>query len=196
MSEATPRAHPDNNMGNAQQKSPCIGRGRAPQISRADPVAPVIPVIPVLVFDERGARRFCRATTFEEEFFSLVSNSLSERARALCSAGPPLAWLSTFTVGVVGDHQIAISVIGDPTGQNSRAQRVKDLLAPNVYNPRFLGPVLVRAEDLDGRLVNPAKLFPSAKVFYSEAERMVGEFECDLQWRYCPRAMKRPAASG
>lgn len=189
MSEATHRTRPEDNMGNSLQKNPCIRRARAPQI------APAAPVAPVLVFDERGARRFCRATTCEEEFFSLVSNSVSERARALCSGGPVPAWLSTFTVAVVGDHQIAISVIGDPTGHNSRAPRAKELLGPNVYNPRFLGPVLVRVEDLDGRLVNPAKLFPSAKIFYSEAERMIGEFECGLQWRYCPRAMKRPVAS-
>ena len=159
------------------------------------PVAPVpmpTAVVPVLVFDESGARRFFKAATLEEEFASLLSVSLSERARDLCSTGPASAWISTFTVGVMGDHQIAISVIGNPTGYNSRAHSARQLLGPNVFNPRFLGPVLVRVEDLDGSLVNPAHLFPSAKTFYSEAIRSIQDFECDLQWRYCPRVMKRP----
>ena len=147
----------------------------------------------VLVFDESGARRFCNGSTLEEEFGSLLLCSRSDSARRWCSRGPPWAWVSTFTVAPLGENQLAISVLGDPTGANTLAQGAREKLSANACNGRFQGPILVRLESPSRELVNPANMFPSAKAFYEEALGLLATFECDLQWKYCPRTMKRPA---
>lgn len=150
---------------------------------------------PVLVFDERGARRFCRASTPEEALASLAGSSVSDPVRALVAQAPASAWVSTFTVASIGESfQLAVSVIGDPMGSNALSKRARELLEANACSRAFSGPVMVRVECASSReLVSPASAFASAKAFYESAKRAVSEFECDLQWRYCPRVMKRPA---
>ena len=149
---------------------------------------------PVLVFDERGARRFCRASTAEEALASLAGSSVSEEVRRLVTRGPAIAWVSTFTVSCIGEGtQLAVSVIGNPMGTNAFSKRARELLESNACNRAFLGPVMVRVECARTReLVSPASEFASSKAFYEAAARAVGEFECDLQWRYCPRVIKSP----
>ena len=104
-----------------------------------------------------------------------------------------MAWVSTFTVAPLGDNQLAISVLGDPTGANTLAPGARERLSANACNGRLRGPILVRLETRSRELVNPATVFPSAKAYYEEALRLLATFECDLQWKYCPRTMKRPA---
>lgn len=160
---------------------------------------------PVLCIDEYGQGKFFHAASPKDELKAITSCSVKSgdpMMRVLNNSVPEHVWLSTFTVGSIVNEktgmelQLAISVIGNPTGNNRSAalERMQSILPVSKINPSFRGPILFKVETPERRSINPAEAFETMSLpeFVEASKNIVRDFECGLQWTYCPRIMKRP----
>lgn len=162
-----------------------------------------------LVIGELGEFKFFRINSPDDELTALSKCSAhpnDEFVRALRHGGSPMFWLNTLTVGAPpatlgagpnGDWQLALSVIGDPTGRAPReaVERLRRILQPNPVVRSLYGPVLVRIETADRRLVGLHQAFPrlDKREFVAAVRQVLQTFSSPFQWLCSPRAEKEPA---
>lgn len=160
----------------------------------------------VLCFDESGNEGLFHVSSAKDELRVLVAHSIASRDPVLQALSKTLSehvWLSTFTAGPIVDERtgaevhVAVSVLGNPTGNNRSAavKRLQETLPENRVNRSFQGPIVFKVETPERRCINPASVLKEITLpeFVEAARKIVEEFECGMQWVYCPRMMKRPA---